>query len=261
MRASSFHVPHGFNTERNIAQSPSLRLDDSRSSKVNWSRHRVRREGALARRPPSVEGGGHQDVPDALEEPRYWRTALPSSPLRRRIHRACTFLALSLSFSLATLTLFFWDFQIVALLPAGIPSTQDTLYPEGATITDLEEVRELLHKMQRPAIAPEVRSPLLSLPKALSYFPCGGDSFSGRSAFRRASLTLATTRSSSTRMTGAPRTSLSSTTEGFCTLSLGRSSLKHSEASGSATWRPAMLPRVRRRRISRNGRSVGGGRG
>lgn len=30
------------------------------------------------------------------------------------------------------------------------------LYPDGAHLTDLGEVRELLYKMQRPAIAPKV---------------------------------------------------------------------------------------------------------
>ena len=38
-------------------------------------------------------------------------------------------------------------------LPAGAQK-EDALYPEGAHLTDLGEVRELLYKMQRPAIAP-----------------------------------------------------------------------------------------------------------
>jgi len=32
------------------------------------------------------------------------------------------------------------------------------MYPDGAHLTDLKEVRDLLYKMQRPAISPEVSS-------------------------------------------------------------------------------------------------------
>jgi len=41
-------------------------------------------------------------------------------------------------------------------LPEGA-SREGALYPDGAHITDLKEVRDLLYKMQRPAIAPSVR--------------------------------------------------------------------------------------------------------
>jgi hypothetical protein len=40
-------------------------------------------------------------------------------------------------------------------LPEGA-SRDGTLYPDGTRITDLKEVRDLLYKMQRPAIAPNV---------------------------------------------------------------------------------------------------------
>ena len=41
-------------------------------------------------------------------------------------------------------------------LPAG--SKKDgALYPVGVHLKDLKEVRDLLYKMQRPAIAPKVR--------------------------------------------------------------------------------------------------------
>lgn len=33
---------------------------------------------------------------------------------------------------------------------------EDALYPDGAHLTDLKEVRELLYQMQRPGIAPKV---------------------------------------------------------------------------------------------------------
>jgi hypothetical protein len=44
----------------------------------------------------------------------------------------------------------------IAPLPAGAKKTDGTLYPDGTTLTDLKEVRDLLYKMQRPGIAPSV---------------------------------------------------------------------------------------------------------
>lgn len=51
---------------------------------------------------------------------------------------------------------------LVDPLPAGA-KREGALYPDGAHLTDLKEVRELLYKMQRPAIAPEVRILLLNI--------------------------------------------------------------------------------------------------
>jgi hypothetical protein len=48
-------------------------------------------------------------------------------------------------------------------LPAGA-KREGALYPNGTYITNLEEVRELLYKMQRPGIAPNV-SPIYSFKK------------------------------------------------------------------------------------------------
>jgi hypothetical protein len=45
---------------------------------------------------------------------------------------------------------------IIDPLPEGA-SREGALYPDGAHITDLKEVRGLLYQMQRPGIAPEVR--------------------------------------------------------------------------------------------------------
>jgi xanthine dioxygenase len=42
-------------------------------------------------------------------------------------------------------------------LPEGA-SRDRAIYADGARLTDLKEVRDLLYKMQRPAIAPNVRS-------------------------------------------------------------------------------------------------------
>ena len=42
-------------------------------------------------------------------------------------------------------------------LPEGA-SRDDAIYPDGAHITDLKEVRDTLYKMQRPAIDPKVHS-------------------------------------------------------------------------------------------------------
>jgi hypothetical protein len=55
---------------------------------------------------------------------------------------------------------------LVDPLPEGA-SRDGALYPDGAHLTDLKEVRDLLYKMQRPAIAPSV-SFFFSLPYPLS---------------------------------------------------------------------------------------------
>ncbi|KZP10088.1 Clavaminate synthase-like protein [Athelia psychrophila] len=47
---------------------------------------------------------------------------------------------------------------LIAPLPAGAPR-EDALYPDGAHLTDLKDVREILYKMQRPAIAPSLVYP------------------------------------------------------------------------------------------------------
>lgn len=44
---------------------------------------------------------------------------------------------------------------IIDPLPAGA-KREGALYPDGVHLKDLKEVRELLYKMQRPAIAPSV---------------------------------------------------------------------------------------------------------
>lgn len=51
---------------------------------------------------------------------------------------------------------------LVDPLPAGA-SREGALYPDGAHLTDLKEVRGLLYKMQRPAIAPSVCHIILAL--------------------------------------------------------------------------------------------------
>ncbi|KAG9222166.1 hypothetical protein CCMSSC00406_0009021 [Pleurotus cornucopiae] len=47
---------------------------------------------------------------------------------------------------------------LVAPLPEGA-KREGALFPDGAHLTDLKEVRELLYKMQRPAIAPQLIYP------------------------------------------------------------------------------------------------------
>ena len=44
---------------------------------------------------------------------------------------------------------------LVDPLPEGA-KREGALYPDGTHLTDLKEVRDLLYKMQRPAIAPKV---------------------------------------------------------------------------------------------------------
>lgn len=41
------------------------------------------------------------------------------------------------------------------------PAEGAEIFPDGATVTDLKEVREWLYKLQRPGIAPEVSHPCL----------------------------------------------------------------------------------------------------
>ncbi len=45
---------------------------------------------------------------------------------------------------------------LVNPLPEGA-SRENALYPDGVHIKDLKQVRDLLYRMQRPAIAPSVR--------------------------------------------------------------------------------------------------------
>ena len=45
---------------------------------------------------------------------------------------------------------------LIDTLPGA--SREGALYSDGAHIKDLKEVRDLLYKMQRPAIAPSVRA-------------------------------------------------------------------------------------------------------
>ncbi|KAJ3722646.1 hypothetical protein C8R42DRAFT_721003 [Lentinula raphanica] len=58
---------------------------------------------------------------------------------------------------------------IVDPLPAGA-SKEGALYPDGAHITELKKVRDMLYKMQGPAIAPKFRT-ILSFSITLVYVP------------------------------------------------------------------------------------------
>jgi len=58
---------------------------------------------------------------------------------------------------------------IIAPLPEGA-DREGALYPDGAHLTDIKEVRELLYKMQRPAIAPKLVYPHDWRPKDLVLF-------------------------------------------------------------------------------------------
>lgn len=50
---------------------------------------------------------------------------------------------------------------LIDALPEGT-KREGALFPDGAHLTDLPAVRDLLYTMQRPAIAPSVRSRLVS---------------------------------------------------------------------------------------------------
>ncbi|GAA5931988.1 TauD/TfdA family dioxygenase [Sporobolomyces koalae] len=45
---------------------------------------------------------------------------------------------------------------VIDPLPEGVKATSETLYPNGAHLKDLQEVRDLVYSMQRPGIAPEL---------------------------------------------------------------------------------------------------------
>ena len=46
---------------------------------------------------------------------------------------------------------------------------EGALYPDGTVISDLKEVRELLYKLQRPAISPSVSFPTSNPPFLFSF--------------------------------------------------------------------------------------------
>lgn len=58
---------------------------------------------------------------------------------------------------------------IIDPLPAGA-NREGALFPDGTRLKDLKEVRELLYKMQRPAIAPGLVYPHDWKPKDLVLF-------------------------------------------------------------------------------------------
>lgn len=45
---------------------------------------------------------------------------------------------------------------VIDAIPTEEKKTADSLYPEGAHITDLKEVRRIVYELQRPAVAPEL---------------------------------------------------------------------------------------------------------
>lgn len=43
---------------------------------------------------------------------------------------------------------------LISPIPSGSPRPEDALYPDGAHITDLKQVREIVYGLQRPGFAP-----------------------------------------------------------------------------------------------------------
>lgn len=60
--------------------------------------------------------------------------------------------------------------QLIEPLPPTSKRTSETLYPDGAHLTDLKEVRDLLYRIQRPGIAPEHVYVVDWKPKQLALF-------------------------------------------------------------------------------------------
>ncbi|BGP30948.1 hypothetical protein JCM10296v2_002710 [Rhodotorula toruloides] len=59
---------------------------------------------------------------------------------------------------------------IIEPLPPTATRSSSTLYPDGAHLTNLKEVRDLMYKMQRPGIAPELVYVVDWKPKTLALF-------------------------------------------------------------------------------------------
>ncbi|GAA5945559.1 hypothetical protein JCM3775_002632 [Rhodotorula graminis] len=68
-------------------------------------------------------------------------------------------------------------------LPVGARRQPDTLYPDGAHLTNLKEVRELIYSMQRPGIAPELVYTVDWKPRQLALFHNRGTLHSITGAF------------------------------------------------------------------------------
>ena len=124
-------------------------------------------------------------------------------------------------------------------LPAGA-SREGALYPDGAHLTDLAEVRDLLYKMQRPAIAPSVSSsPRFCWLHELTSRACPRSwciPTTGESPLYDTPLCLY-----AEVYAGARRTSFSSTTGACCTPPSGRSPPTRFARSTSATSQPRMI--------------------
>ncbi|GAA6052011.1 hypothetical protein JCM3770_002319, partial [Rhodotorula araucariae] len=58
----------------------------------------------------------------------------------------------------------------IAPLPTTAAHTPETLYPDGAVLTDLREIRELMYSLQRPGIAPELVYTVDWKPRTLALF-------------------------------------------------------------------------------------------
>ncbi|BGP14834.1 hypothetical protein JCM10213_002727 [Rhodosporidiobolus nylandii] len=72
---------------------------------------------------------------------------------------------------------------LVDPLPSTAERTPETLYPDGAHLTDLKQVRELIYEMQRPGIAPENVYVVDWTPKTLALFHNRGTLHSITGAF------------------------------------------------------------------------------
>ncbi|GAA5837167.1 hypothetical protein JCM11251_005274 [Rhodosporidiobolus azoricus] len=73
---------------------------------------------------------------------------------------------------------------IIDPVPASSPVTSSTLYPTGAHLTDLQQVRDLIYSMQRPGIAPENLYVVDWRPRTLALFHNRGVLHSITGAFK-----------------------------------------------------------------------------
>ncbi|GJN87624.1 hypothetical protein Rhopal_000579-T1 [Rhodotorula paludigena] len=84
-------------------------------------------------------------------------------------------------------------------LPSSATRTDSTLYPDGAHLTDLVEVRELMYRMQRPGIAPELVYTVDWKPRDLALFHNRGVLHSITGAFAEDEVRACESRQSSPR--------------------------------------------------------------
>lgn len=142
--------------------STSLRLDVQSSFQQLWTRVGIRRFGIGQERPTRIRRKQSQRAIYGKLRQLSKRTLSTSPRLELRVN---------FSLSLSDLVSQLWKNPVtgalhlqvhpsavsalkIAPIPSGSSKITSAPYPNGATLTDLKEVRDLIYRLQRPAIAP-----------------------------------------------------------------------------------------------------------